>query len=67
MDIKRKITFTDGSTVSSFGHGDWIPIPPSCVSPHVLDQLAELASVGSSIYVVEVVSGQGRFEYVGTI
>jgi hypothetical protein len=67
MNIRRKVTYTDGSIHMSHSYGEWNPIPPTCVAPHILDQLAELESVDSSIYVVEVIPGQGMFEYVGTI
>lgn len=66
MNIRRKVTYLDGSVSSSDAYGEWIPLPASCVSPHVLDQLAELESVGSSVYVVDVVPGQGMFEYIHT-
>lgn len=64
MDIKRKVTYLDGSVQSTYGYGHWIPIPAACVSPHILDQLASLNRDDQPRYVVECVEGQGVFEYV---
>lgn len=65
MNICRKVTYLDGSVISSHAHGQWIPIPASCISLKVLDQLAD--TVESNIYIKEEVAGQGTFEYLRTV
>lgn len=63
MEILRKVTFTDGSVLSSYGHGHWIPIPEDCVPMWVLDQLHRGSQDKMLSYAKQDVDGQGVFEY----
>lgn len=63
MDIVRKVTFSDGSVIRSYGHGHWIPIPDVCVPTWVLNLLNQPTDDEMMPYVRQDVIGQGVFEY----